>query len=69
MSLKAFHVFFIAVATLFVTALGVWSLAQALYHGAGTFYLVLGPLCFVGAIALIFYGQRFLKKMKDVSYL
>ncbi|NJL28044.1 MAG: hypothetical protein HC897_09150 [Thermoanaerobaculia bacterium] len=69
MSLKAFHVFFIAVATVFATALGVWLLAQALYHQGGTLYLVLGPLCFVGSIALIVYGQRFLKKMKDVSYL
>lgn len=69
MSLKAFHIFFIVVSAIFSTGLGVWSLAHALYRGGGPLYLVLGPLCFAGAIALIVYGQRFLRKMKDVSYL
>lgn len=69
MSLKAFHIFFIVVSAIFSTALGVWSLAHALYQGGSALYLVLGPLCFLASIALLFYGQRFLKKMKDVSYL
>ena len=69
MSLKAFHIFFIAVAAIFSTGLGVWSLAHGLYRSGGPLYLVLGPSCFLGSIALIVYGRRFLEKMKDVSYL
>ena len=69
MSLKAFHIFFIAISAILMTGLGVWSLAQYLYAGAGNLYLVLGPLSLLASASLIFYGQRFLKKMKGISYL
>ena len=59
MSLKAVHIFFITIATLFCIGFGVLALKQDL-----TF---LGVLGFVGAVALLVYGSWFLKKMKDVS--
>ncbi len=59
MSLKAVHIFFITVATLFCVGFGFLALRQDL-----TF---LGVLGFVGAVALLVYGGWFLKKMKDVS--
>ena len=59
MSLKAFHIFFITVATLSCIGVGVLALRQDL-----TFLAILG---FIGAVALVVYGVWFLKKMKDVS--
>ncbi|RMH23036.1 MAG: hypothetical protein D6696_01810 [Acidobacteria bacterium] len=69
MSLKAFHVVFVVVATLLMTGFGVWSLRHATGDGAGTSYLVMGGLALVAAIALVVYGVWFLKKTKGVSYL
>jgi len=69
MSLKAFHVFFIAISAIFATGLGVWSLAHYLYHGGGTVYLVMGPLAIAAALGLVYYGQLFLKKTRDMGYL
>ena len=65
MTLKAFHVVFVLVATLSSAGFGVWSLTQ---HGE-TVYLLLGGLSLAIAVALLIYGGWFLKKMKDVSYL
>ena len=59
MSLKAVHIFFITVATLFCIGFGVLALRQDL--------TLLGVLGFVGAVALLVYGSWFLKKMKGVS--
>ena len=61
MSLKAFHVFFVAVSTLLVLGLGAWSLV----HG----FTGLGVGSFVAAAVLVWYGLWFLRKLKNVSYL
>ncbi len=68
MSLKSFHVFFIAVSVLLAAGMGIRSLRIFLEEQK---VLQLGwcLLAFGGALALIVYGQRFLKKLKDVSYL
>ena len=68
MSLKAIHVVFIVVATLFTTGFGVWSIDYFLDRREAVF-LMLGVLSLVGSLALVGYGGWFLKKMKDVSYL
>jgi len=64
MSLKAFHVLFVTVATLLTLGFGVWSLRV---REAG--YLSLGVISMAVAAGLVIYGVWFLRKMKGVSYL
>jgi hypothetical protein len=68
MSLKAFHVFFVAMSVLCALGFGAWSVADYLRTGQGS-VLALGILGFVAAAALVFYGFWFLRKLKNVSYL
>ena len=68
MSLKSFHVFFIAVSVLLAVGLGIRSLRTFLEEQALS-QLAWSLLAFGAALALIIYGRRFLKKLKDVSYL
>lgn len=64
MSLKAFHLFFIAISALFFFAFGVWLLATSSLE----VWPVLGSLlCFVAGALLVVYGLRFLKKFKNVG--
>ena len=65
MSLKAVHIAFITVATLFSAFFGVW----ALLAGGGGVNLALGIGGLAGAVALPIYGAWFLKKMKRVGYI
>ena len=68
MSLKAIHVLFITVATIFAAGFGVWSIDYFLDRREAL-YLALGVFSLTASVALIGYGSWFLKKMKDVSYL
>ena len=68
MSLKAFHIIFIIVSTLFCAGFGVWAL-RAYQAGAGNSHLLLSIASFLGTVTLIWYGLWFLKKLKGVSYL
>ena len=68
MSLKAFHVFFVAVAVLFCLGLSGW--------GALTWRAEHAPLAMglavsgtAGALALLVYGRWMLKKLAKESYL
>jgi len=64
MSLRSFHLIFIAVATIFSIAVAVWSL----YFNAETTDLVmriLGWTCAVSAVILPIYGVMFFKKSKQ----
>lgn len=68
MSLKSFHIFFIIVSVLLTFGMGVLSLRSFLEtRGLSQFAWTL--LAFGAALALIAYGRRFLKKLKDVSFL
>ncbi len=69
MSLKAFHIFFIAVATLFLAGFGIWELRRLATGGGASLDWALAVLALCGAVALLVYGRAFLEKMKDVSYL
>ncbi len=69
MSLKAFHVFFVLVATIFSAGFAFWSFRHFLQQDGGTLYLFLGAISLAATLGLIAYGRLFLKKMKDVSYL
>lgn len=68
MSLKAFHVVFVALATLFSVGFGVWA-ARAWAAGGGGEPLALAVTSFAIGVALVVYGAWFLRKMKGVSYL
>lgn len=62
MSLKLFHVVFVAAALVLALWTGVWALGEG---GA----LWLAVCCFVAAAGLVVYGVWFLRKMRGVSYL
>jgi hypothetical protein len=64
MSLKAFHVFFVAISTLCALGFGGWAVAD--YQRSA---LLLGVLGFAAAAALVWYGFWFLRKLKNVSFL
>lgn len=68
MSLKAFHIFFIALSALLAVGFGVWELV-AFLDTASTGRLIVGISSFAVAGALIVYGTRFLKKLKHIGYL
>jgi hypothetical protein len=68
MSLKAFHIFFIALSTLLAVAFGVWATRDFGQSGSWV-HLALGLGSFGGSVVLVFYGIWFLRKLKHVSYL
>ena len=68
MSLKAFHVFFVAVSVLLAAGFGWWALNE--YRNEGSVAnLIMGVASLVGGIGLIAYGRWFLRKLKGVSYI
>ena len=68
MSLKAFHVVFVAASILLALGFGVWSLSNY-FHGGQIPDLVFGAGSLVTGLALIVYGIFVLKKLKNISYL
>ena len=68
MSLKAFHVFFMAVSILFCAGFGAWAVLA--WRASGDPVLLgMGLGTSAGAIGLVFYARWFLRKWKRVSYL
>ena len=68
MSLKAFHVFFVAMSILFTIGLGIWGIRD--YRASDSMSsLWLGMGAFAGGIVLLVYGRWFLRKLKHVSYI
>jgi hypothetical protein len=65
MSLKAFHVAFIVVAIGLAAWMAVWGLTVT----AGGAERALGGGAVVAAVGLAIYLVKFVRKMKDVSYL
>jgi hypothetical protein len=68
MSLKAFHIFFIALSTLLALSFGVWA-TRDFSHSGSWVHLALGVGSFAGSVVLVSYGVWFLRKLKDVSFL
>jgi hypothetical protein len=68
MSLKAFHVVFIAAALVLAGWTGRWSWNQW-QSGAEGGWLALAAACAAAMVALVVYGVWFLKKTRGVSYL
>jgi len=66
MSLKAFHVFFIAASILLGTLVGGWGVRRYVEAGdAGS--LALGLFFFASAGVLFWYGLRFLRKVEELG--
>ena len=67
MSLKGFHVFFIAVCLIFLIGLGVWGIRDFQATGRRmSIYLGLGSLA--ATIVLGAYGVWFLRKLRHLSF-
>ncbi|MBM3833244.1 MAG: hypothetical protein FJ403_08225 [Verrucomicrobia bacterium] len=69
MSLKAFHIVFIAASTLLVLGFGAWCLRNYFGKNGAGVDLALGAGSFLLAAGLVIYGKYFLKKLKRISYL
>lgn len=68
MSLKAFHVLFVAISTLLCLGVGGWALREyTRSRSTGMLLYAAGSL--MVSVALVVYGRWFLKKLKNESYL
>ncbi len=68
MSLKAFHIVFVAASILVSILYGVWAVFMYLTEG-GLLLLASGLVAFLVAVGLILYGGAVLKKFRNLSYL
>ena len=66
MSLKAFHILFIAVSILLAMFVGGWGVRQYLMS-QGTQPLVLGLFFFVFGFVLLGYGLKFIRKVEELG--
>ncbi len=68
MSLKAFHVVFVTLATLLAIGFGIWAIAESERDGqSGALVVGIGSL--IAAVLLIVYGVWFLRKLRGFSWL
>lgn len=67
MSLKAFHVFFVAISVLLTVGFGVWALRNQNVE-SGNVMLLLGIGSLAASVALVVYGVWFLRKLKNATY-
>lgn len=68
MSLKAFHVVFVAASVLLMTFLSAWNFRNYRESGAGA-DLVWSAAAGLAIVVLLVYGRFFLRKLKNISYL
>lgn len=68
MSLKAFHIIFVAASTLLAFGFGGWEL-KSYFSTREKQELFLGISSLVAGVALLWYGKIVLKKLKNISYL
>ena len=68
MSLKAFHIIFISLSALIITGFGIWLIIQSNAEGRGIL-MIAAVAAFIAVIFLVWYGIKFLKKLKNVSFL
>ena len=68
MSLKAFHIFFIALSALLMFGFSAW-LFRSYAERESALLLTGGALAAIAGIGLIVYGIRFLKKFKHVNFI
>ncbi len=66
MSLKAFHIVFIAASIVLALGVGYWSLQQyAQQHEAGWLWMGLGFMA--AGLGLVFYGKAMLRKLRRID--
>ncbi|MEN8772032.1 MAG: hypothetical protein ABF379_01885 [Akkermansiaceae bacterium] len=65
MSIKGFHLIFIAIATLFCAGFGVWALFLD-EKSMGIGVKVFGGITLIASVALVVYGFYFRRKSKDI---
>ena len=68
MSLKAFHIVFIAASIALALGFGVWAVRDFAHSGSRVM-LALGVGSLIGSGLLAAYGVWFLRKLKGVGYL
>lgn len=68
MSLKAFHIIFVAASVGVSLFLGVWS-ALAYRNTGAPVHLVFAIASALAIVGLLIYGRYFLRKLKHISYL
>ncbi len=68
MSLKAFHIFFVAISILLAFGFAAWAV-MSYASGGGAGLLLAAGLAVAAAVGLIIYGIRFLRKLKHVSFI
>ena len=68
MSLKAFHIFFIALSVMTAFFLGTWLVVADTEMGT-PLRLVLGFLSCLAGAGLVLYGKYFLRKFKHLSFM
>ncbi|MCH7959305.1 MAG: hypothetical protein IID08_04215 [Candidatus Hydrogenedentes bacterium] len=68
MSLKTFHIVFIGAATLVSILFSLWSLREYLDSG-GLGFAATACCGIVLSAGLLYYGVRFVKKLRDLSFL
>ena len=66
MSLKLFHIVFIAVSTLMCLVVGLWAVNEYRVSGAAS-SMVLAAVAFAGGGFLVVYGNRFLQKFRTLG--
>jgi hypothetical protein len=65
MSLRAFHLFFIALSVVLAAFSGAWALGQ--YQAAHQVsYVLAGVVCFAGGLGLAAYGTAFRRKTRNL---
>lgn len=65
MSLRIFHLFFIAVSALFTLGFGGW-LARLAASGGNRIYYLAVLACVICAAAMLIYGVRFFRKTRNM---
>ena len=66
MSLRIFHVIFIIASIVLSLFVAVWAIREyQTTHSSGA--LALGIVFVIGGIAMVVYGQRWFKKLKELS--
>lgn len=66
MSLRAFHIFFVAVSILLAFGFGGWEL-YAFAQGGGALEVVLGVGSLIAGVALIVYLRAVIKKLRQLN--
>jgi len=68
MSLKAFHLFFISASTVLALGFASWCFIEYRAH-SNALYAVAGGAAAASGVALVYYGLRFARKLKDIGSL